>query len=197
MGGDEVDRIEAAALLGVPLDADPDTVRRAWRLWARAAHPDAGGDPAHFTRLDEARQALLRNQPSAPLVPTPRLPLRAVMHRPAHRLQLLGGAILVLGAALLPQLLAGVLTLPLALAAIPAAATATAWSVWAARQALDPAADRGHRIAALALLWGPLALGQLLVSTIAGTSLLPVLPVLALPIAAVVALLDPSTGLWR
>ncbi len=195
MGGDEVDRIEAAALLGLPVDADPDTVRRAWRLWARAAHPDTGGDPAHFTRLDEARQALLRNQPSAPPVPTPRLPLRAVTHRPAHRLLLLFGAILALGAALLPQLLAGLLTLPLA--ALPAAATATAWSVWAARQVLDPAADRGHRIAALALLWGPLALGQLLVSTIAGTSLLPVLPVLALPIVAVVALLDPSTGLWR
>jgi len=117
------------------------------------------------------------------------------MHRPAHRLLLLFGAILALGAAGLPQLLAGLLTLPLA--ALPAAATATAWSVWAARQVLEPAADRGHRIAALALLWGPLALGQLLVSTIAGTSLLPVLPVLALPIVAVVALLDPSTGLWR
>ena len=53
-------REEAAQLLGVPADADPDTIRHAWRLWARVAHPDVGGDPAHFARLDEARRVLQR-----------------------------------------------------------------------------------------------------------------------------------------
>ena len=52
-------REQAANVLGVPHDADPSEVRRAWRIWARLAHPDAGGSPEHFRRLAQARDALL------------------------------------------------------------------------------------------------------------------------------------------
>ncbi|MFM8896942.1 MAG: hypothetical protein ACKOE2_16640, partial [Actinomycetales bacterium] len=79
-----VDRSEAAALLGIPVDADEDAIRRAWRFWARVAHPDAGGDPDHFTRLDRARQTMLATRPLPELVPDPRPPLRQVLHSPTH-----------------------------------------------------------------------------------------------------------------
>ena len=45
---------EAFALLGLPEDAAPDAVRSAYRLAAKAAHPDAGGSPEAFGRLTEA-----------------------------------------------------------------------------------------------------------------------------------------------
>jgi hypothetical protein len=45
-----------AAQAGQPLDQT--TPRRAYRSAARRLHPDAGGDPAEWARLDEARQLL-------------------------------------------------------------------------------------------------------------------------------------------
>lgn len=48
-----------AACLGVALDASRDQVLEAFRQKAKAAHPDAGGDPELFRRLMEARTALL------------------------------------------------------------------------------------------------------------------------------------------
>ncbi len=71
------------------------------------------------------------------------------------------------------------------------------WAVWAASEILSKSADRGHRIAALALLWLPIAVMQVLVSVLFGTSFVPVLPLLALPLVAVVALINPGAGLWR
>lgn len=188
---------EAAALLGVPSDADADEVRRAWRVWARIAHPDAGGDPEHFARLDQARRIMLVPRPGKDIEPVPHRPLRGVLKRPPHPGQLIVAAIIALGVATLPSALSATLPTTLVLAAIPAALAATGWALWATRALMTPAADRGHRISMLALTWGALAGGQLAVSALTGVSLLPVLPVLALPIAAAVAMLDPGTGLWR
>jgi hypothetical protein len=48
-----------AVRLGVALEASRDEVIEAFRVKAKAAHPDAGGDPEEFRRLLEAREALL------------------------------------------------------------------------------------------------------------------------------------------
>jgi hypothetical protein len=81
-----VNRDEAAFLLGVPVTADPEAVRRAWRMWARIAHPDVDGDPAHFAELDAARRVLLQPAPAvAPAVNSaPRKKLSQVVRNPAH-----------------------------------------------------------------------------------------------------------------
>ena len=46
------------ALLGVPVDASNEAIRRAFRARARTAHPDAGGDPDAFRRLQDAYETL-------------------------------------------------------------------------------------------------------------------------------------------
>ncbi len=50
------------AVLGFPLSArpSPDDIERAWRAKAREAHPDAGGSHDAMVRLNEAREAALR-----------------------------------------------------------------------------------------------------------------------------------------
>lgn len=187
-------RDEAAQLLGVPVDADPDTVRHAWRLWARVAHPDVGGDPAHFARLEEARRVL---QFPAPVVfgvrPQPRAPWSAVLRPAARPIPLLLAAVGVVLLAGLP----GVLPVPYGACALAAAIAAAAWAVWATREVLGERADHGHRIAALALLWLPIAAAQVLVSAGAGASLVPVLPLFAVPLVVAVAAVNPGAGLWR
>lgn len=188
-----MDRDQAAALLGVPIGADPATVRRAWRFWARIAHPDVGGDPAHFAQLDVARQVLLSLQPVAEEQQQPRTSLRGVMRRAAHPRALGVAAVAVLATATLPHFL----SVPLALAAVPAALAATGWAGWATYELLVSSADRGHRIALLALLWLPLVILQLAVSIAIGTSLLPVLPLCAVPLAAAVAASQSGSGLWH
>lgn len=47
-------------LLGIDADATSDDIRRAYRVLAKAAHPDAGGDPAAFRHLLDAYQTLIR-----------------------------------------------------------------------------------------------------------------------------------------
>ena len=189
-----MDQDEAAALLGVPSDATAETVRRAWRVWARIAHPDVGGDPHHFSRLDEARRQLLRAPAvQAPLQRRPRESLSSVRRRPAHPM-------LLAFAALVTVLLAAVpaeISAPLAVAALPAAIGATGWAFWATRAVLDGRADHGHRIATLAALWVPVAVAQVAVSILAGESIVPVLPLSALMIAAAVSAINPGAGLWR
>lgn len=187
-----MDRNEAAALLGVAADADVDAVKRAWRVWARLAHPDAGGDPENFARLDEARRILLR-PPLKSFEPAPRESWRAVLTRPAHPLLLALGA----GAAVALAAIPAIAMQPLFIAAAPAFIAATTWAVLATRAVLERQADHGHRITALALLWLPIAAAQVLVSIIAGTSLVPVLPLSALPLAAAVSAVNPGAGLWR
>lgn len=44
--------------LGVPRDADADTIKKAFRKLARQHHPDAGGDEAKFKEINEAYEVL-------------------------------------------------------------------------------------------------------------------------------------------
>jgi hypothetical protein len=190
-----VNRDEAAVLLGVPVTADPEAVRHAWRMWARIAHPDVDGDPAHFTQLEEARRVLLQAAPVAASVvaPAPRQSWSHIVRKPAHScaLALSGVATILLSA------LAGWSPLPYAIAVTTSSLAAALWTVWAASEILSRSADHGHRIVALALLWLPIVVMQVLVSLLVGTSFVPILPLLALPFVAVVALVNPGAGLWR
>lgn len=202
-------RGEAAALLGVSPSATPDEVRRAWRMWARAAHPDAGGDAAHFARLEQARRVLLSAPDPVPadaaaagvadVYPPPwpeppaRPPLRSVIRRPTR----LGVLVVLAAVVVFLGLLPAVTSVPVALLAVPLGVAAAAWAVVAAHACLADGADRGHRMAVLLLLWLPVALGQVGVSTLAGRTLLTVLPILALPLVAAVASVNPGAGLWR
>lgn len=198
-------REEAAAVLGVPTNAPPDDVRHAWRLWARIAHPDAGGEPAHFARLDQARRVLLEPAPRDATVPPPhqppvppRAPLTEVVRLPRElRLIALMGVVAVLLAALPAVLGAPPGSIAFALAAAPAAIGAAAWAAWSTRQVATPEADHGHRIMVLSLVWLPVALLQQATAIAAGASLLPVLPLVALPLAAAVSAINPGAGLWR
>jgi hypothetical protein len=188
-------RDEAAALLGLAADADPATVRHAWRLWARVAHPDVGGDPGHFARLEEARRVLMQPLPVV-LQPTPRPPWSSVIHAPTRPTALVGGAVAATMLALLPSLAGGGI-IRMAATALPAALAAAGWSMWAARNVLAPDADRGHLMATLALAWLPLAAAQQLLAAAAGAALIAVLPVMALPFVVVVGTVNPGAGLWR
>ena len=44
--------------LGVPRNADADTIKKAFRKLARTHHPDAGGDEAKFKEINEAYEVL-------------------------------------------------------------------------------------------------------------------------------------------
>jgi len=44
--------------LGVPRDADQDTIKRAYRKLAMQHHPDKGGDPSQFQKISEAYETL-------------------------------------------------------------------------------------------------------------------------------------------
>ena len=196
---------QAASLLGVVADADPETVRRAFRTWARLAHPDLGGDPQHFDSLLRARDVLLATEetpatdPSTTDAPAPRLSWAAILVRPtpASVVRFVIGAVLVIALALLPALMGvGDQVASLAIAAGPAAIAAAGWAVITVNRLLDARADAGHRITALALAWLPLAIAQVVLAQIAGGSLIPVLPLLALPFVAAVAAVNPGAGLW-
>jgi hypothetical protein len=142
-------RDEAALLLGVSPDADPETIRQAWRMWARIAHPDVDGDSAHFVQLDNARRILLKPRPASDLVvvQTPRTSWSQVVQSPTHPIALsITGIVAILLAAL-----AGVPQLPFAVAVAACAMAAAAWAGWATREVLSKQSDHGHRIAALAL----------------------------------------------
>lgn len=191
-----MDRGEAAAILGVPVDADPADVRRAYRMWARIAHPDAGGDAAHFARLTLARRVMLRPRAiartsSAPM-PAPRPPVSAMVRVPDRVALVALGAIAAIALVALP-----LLGVPDPVAALAAGIGAATWSVVATRTILRTGADAGHRIAVLAWTWLPLAAADVAVGTALGTGVVSVLPVLALPFVAVVASVNAGAGLWR
>ena len=44
--------------LGVPRDADQDTIKKAYRKLAMTHHPDMGGDPIQFQKISEAYEVL-------------------------------------------------------------------------------------------------------------------------------------------
>ena len=190
-----MNRDEAADLLGVPVTADPDAIRHAWRMWARIAHPDVHGDPAHFAKLDAARRVLLQPSPAvaSEVTSAPRKTWSQVVRKPAHPLALVvSGIVTILLAAL-----AGVSPLPYAGAVAISSPAAALWSGLATSEILTRSADHGHRIIALTMLWLPIAAMQVIVSVLVATSFMPVLPLLALPFVAVVALVNPGAGLWR
>ena len=190
-----MNRDEAAVLLGVPVTADPEEVRHAWRMWARIAHPDVHGDPAHFTQLEQARRVLLQAAPAVAsvVVPAPRQSWSNIVRKPAHSCALAFSGV----ATILLAALAGWSPLPYAIAAATSSLAAALWTVWAASEILSRSADHGHRITALTLLWIPIVVMQVLVSVLVGASFVPILPLLALPFVAVVALVNPGAGLWR
>ncbi len=79
---------EARALLGVGAHASADEVRRAYRRLARTAHPDAGGDPADFHRLQQALAVLLEPRPRP--APPAASPSTSRMTRPSTRTRMGG-----------------------------------------------------------------------------------------------------------
>lgn len=198
-------RAEAARLLGVDMSADPDTVRHAWRMWARVAHPDAGGDPSHFARLDRARRLLMQPQPQpqpvgecAPVSVPDRHRWVEVLQRPRHPVLVLLACAGAVALAALPGFVDASSSLaqlaPLALLASVAACVVAAV---ATREVLNDRADRGHRMGVITGLWAVLVGLQLAVAAGSGVSLVPVLPVMALPVVALVGVMNLGAGLWR
>lgn len=189
---------QAALLLGVDRDADAQTVQQAFRVWARLAHPDAGGDRGHFEELIRARRTLVTRAPSGikpqeVTVAAPRMGFTAVRRRPSG----LGAVAIVV--ALLAALISPLATvaLPVWMAAGVMGACATALSVTVSRCCLDTRADVGHRIGTLMITWAPVAVVQVLIASMLGTQIVLALPVLALPEVFAVALVNPGAGLWR
>ena len=69
-----MDGRRARKMLGVPANAGPDEIRRAFRARALVTHPDHGGDAVAFAELRAAFETL----GAAPLHrATPRMPLAA------------------------------------------------------------------------------------------------------------------------
>ncbi len=51
---------EARSILGVPVDASPEAINAAWRRLMGRAHPDQGGTEGLASRLNAARDRLLK-----------------------------------------------------------------------------------------------------------------------------------------
>ncbi|MFY9331323.1 MAG: J domain-containing protein [Candidatus Nanopelagicales bacterium] len=194
-------RVEAMAHLGLAAGANEAEIRRAFRLWARLAHPDRGGDPARFQALRQARDVLLAPvladtvASTAPTALT-RQRLREVLGPPTRSgrvlimLALIGTLMLVW----LPVVLG---TAPLVVTAAPAAVAAAGTAVLARDRMLSKDADVGHRIVGLVIVWAPTVLLQVLGAQLFAVSFVPVLPLFALPFVAVVAAVNPGAGFWR
>lgn len=195
-------REQAAALLGVGVDADSTAVRQAWRVWAKLAHPDIGGDREHFEALTRARDVLLAtcrdcdpmNSPGeSSSVPTPRASLRQVLRRPSRR-GLLAIALMSF-VTVLVILVSGLA--PDAVSALMLGGVASGVAISVQRTCLGSSADTGHRIALLVTVWSAVATLVAIAATTVGAELIPVLPVFVLPFVATVALVNPGAGLWR
>lgn len=195
-------REQAALLLGVDPDASADQVNCAWRVWVKLAHPDAGGDRGHFEALADARSLLL-SRPRAHLAqqsrdesehsPAPRASLRSMFRRPSARGLFTLTAATVLNAVAL--LVSGHLSNLGAAAAVGIATSFAA--VVVQRTCLITAADTGHRIAVLVLVWLPLAGLMSMSLVLQGVEIVGFLPIVALPFVVVVASVNPGAGLWR
>lgn len=190
-------REQAALLLGVDANASAAQVQQAWRVWAKLAHPDAGGDREHFEALARARSILLTHLARPVAQPTPalhpRAPLRNVCCRPSAQGSVVLAVVavgLVFTALLAPRLSDFG-------AALAVGVVASAASIALQRNLLARSADTGHRITALTLAWFPIA--GALTATVAyqGAAIIGFLPVIALPFVVSVGLVNPGAGLWR
>lgn len=199
----DMTREHAALLLGVDENSSVDDVQRAWKVWVRLAHPDAGGDRDHFEALMRARRVLLANvvqanavemdtAPAADHVVPDRPPLRSVVRRPSR-----GVAIVLVGVAVI-ALASPVVTLSLALwlSAAIMGGCAAGFAAGATRALLGDRGDVGHRITCISALWLPVACGQVGLSVSLGSDIVLMLPVLAVPLVASVAWMNAGAGLW-
>jgi hypothetical protein len=187
-------REQAALLLGVRSEASSEEVNHAWRVWAKLAHPDAGGDREHFESLAHARSILLRRaEPTAEVSIKPRASLRSVCRRPSVGrllvvcLAIVGSSVVGIGAAQMSEFGAAL--------AIGVASAATAIAIQ--RAFLGPLADTGHRITIVVLTWLPVVAALGMCATYLGVELIEFLPVVVLPLVVTVALVNPGAGLWR
>lgn len=209
-------RRECAELLGVPPDADAESVRRAWRMWAGLLHPDRGGDPAAFAAMHRAYRCLLAAaEPDITRVaPAPAPPRRAAStrvprepdHAPAQRPGLrtvlrrrnLLVAVTVMAGLLGAAAAVGPLVGSTLLSAMLPAAALCALVVAAPAHCLEPSADDAHRASLASVAWVSATGIQLAASTAVGASLVPYLPLLALPLIAYTSIvLFPGGPLFR
>jgi len=79
---------------------------------------------------------------------------------------------------------------------IPAAVASALWCVALSRAILH-GADHGHVIVTRTAGWAVVTAGQLGVAMLAAIPVVEVLPVLALPFVAAIAIVNPAAGLWR
>ena len=199
----EMTREHAALLLGVDENSSADDVQRAWKVWVRLAHPDAGGDRDHFEALMHARRVLLASVVRANAVEAgtasatehavpDRPSLRSVVRRPSR-----GAAIVLVGVAVI-ALASPVATLSLApwVSALIMGGCAAGFAVGATRALLGDRGDVGHRIMCISALWLPVACGQAGLSASLGSDIVLMLPVLAVPLVASVAWMNAGAGLW-
>ena len=199
----EMTQEHAALLLGVDESASADDVQRAWKVWVRLAHPDAGGDRDHFEALMHARRVLLASVVRANAVEAgtasaaehavpDRPSLRSVVRRPSR-----GAAIVLVGVAVI-ALASPVATLSLApwVSALIMGGCAAGFAVGATRALLGDRGDVGHRIMCISALWLPVACGQVGLSASLGSDIVLMLPVLAVPLVASVAWMNAGAGLW-
>lgn len=63
-GRTNLDRAEAADLLGISPDASPEAINAAWRKLMARNHPDSGGSAGLAARINAARDLLLKSQES-------------------------------------------------------------------------------------------------------------------------------------
>lgn len=200
-----ISREHAAALLGLESDASPEQVNRAWRVWAKLAHPDAGGDRGHFEALAQARAVLLdavRSKDEPTPAPTSsfvaRVPVRDVLRRPGRdawiglALVFTACLALVLSASFVPDPFMPDLMVALAIGAVAGGA---AWLL--NRGLLLPVADTGHRICVLSVCWFPVAAALTVIAAFQGVAVVAYLPIIVAPFVMTVALINPGAGLWR
>ena len=60
--GDRLGEAEARSILGVPADASDEAINAAWRRLMGRAHPDQGGTEGLASRLNAARDRLLKRR---------------------------------------------------------------------------------------------------------------------------------------
>ncbi len=198
-------------MLGLPVDAEAQEVRRAFRMWAAITHPDQGGSAEAFARLCAAREILLSApEPPRPVIsgdagtprpheepgdgsearwpePAPRRRWSQVLTRPTPR-TLVFTTLLVLFA------LAGAAAAAQPVGLAVAAFAATGACVVLTRGVLHRP-DHGHVIVARSVVWVALVTLQLIVAGLVSTPLLEALPLLAIPFVAAIALVNPGAGL--